>query len=83
VPWTARAPLAHVGTAALPNDRLVRTRHGDAMLLRDFMVTRVVELAVHRPDLADALDSPPWTHDSAVEVVTRCCCRPSTAAAPS
>jgi|GEM_PF-5822351 len=53
------------------------------MLLRDFMVTRVVELAVHRPDLADALDSPPWTHDSAVEVVTRCCCRPSTAAAPS
>lgn len=83
VPWTARAPLAHVGTAALPVDRLVRTRHGDAMLLRDFMVTRVVELAVHRPDLADALDGPPWTHDSAVEVVTRCCCRPSTAAAPS
>ena len=43
VPWTARAPLAPVGTAALPVDRLVRTRHGDAMLLRDFMVTRVVE----------------------------------------
>jgi hypothetical protein len=52
-------------------ERVVCTRHGDAMLLTDFMVTRVVELAVHGLDFADALDRPPWTHDSALEVVTR------------
>jgi hypothetical protein len=57
--------------AAEPAGRVVRTRHGDAMLLTDFMVTRVVELAVHGLDLADALGRPPWTHDSAVEVVIR------------
>jgi uncharacterized protein (TIGR03083 family) len=57
--------------AAQGADRIVRTRHGDAMLLTDFMVTRVVELAVHGLDLADALDRPPWTHDGALEVVTR------------
>src|SRR5690349_5244375 len=38
--------------AAQPVGRVVRTRHGDAMLLTDFMVTRVVELAVHGLDLA-------------------------------
>ena len=62
---------AHTAAAAQPADRVVRTRHGDAMLLTDFMVTRVVELAVHGLDLADALDRPPWTHDSAIEVLTR------------
>jgi hypothetical protein len=61
----------HTAVAAQPADRVVRTRHGDAMLLTDFMVTRVVELAVHGLDLADALDRPPWTHDSALETVTR------------
>jgi hypothetical protein len=34
-------------------------------------VTRVVELVVHGLDLADALDRPPWTHDTALAVVTR------------
>jgi uncharacterized protein (TIGR03083 family) len=62
---------AYAAVAAQPADRVVRTRHGDAMLLTDFMVTRVVELAVHGLDLADALGRPPWTHDSAIEVVTR------------
>ena len=40
--------------------RVVRTRHGDAMLLTDFLTTRVVELAVHGLDIADALGQPPW-----------------------
>ena len=30
-----------------PRDRVVRTRHGDAMLLSEFLLTRVVEVAVH------------------------------------
>ncbi|MYT68356.1 MULTISPECIES: maleylpyruvate isomerase N-terminal domain-containing protein [unclassified Streptomyces] len=37
-----------------PERRVVRTRHGDAMLLADFMLTRVFEVAVHGIDLADA-----------------------------
>ena len=41
-------------------DRIVRTRHGDAMRLADFIATRVVEVAVHGLDIADALDLPPW-----------------------
>jgi uncharacterized protein (TIGR03083 family) len=57
--------------AAEPADRVVRTRHGDAMLLDDFMVTRVVELALHGLDLADALERDPWLHDSAAEVLLR------------
>jgi uncharacterized protein (TIGR03083 family) len=39
--------------------RVVRTRHGDAMLLADFLTTRVVEVAVHGLDITDALDLPP------------------------
>ena len=62
---------AYAAVAAQPADRVVRTRHGDAMLLTDFMVTRVVELAVHGLDFADAFDRPSWTHDSAIEVMTR------------
>ncbi|WP_412734478.1 maleylpyruvate isomerase N-terminal domain-containing protein [Krasilnikovia sp. MM14-A1259] len=40
--------------------RVVQTRHGDAMLLTDFLTTRVVELAVHGLDVADALHERPW-----------------------
>lgn len=40
--------------------RIVQTRHGDAMLLTDFLTTRVVELAVHGLDVADALEQQPW-----------------------
>src|ERR1700761_457645 len=36
-------------------DRVVRTRHGDAMFLSQFLLTRVVEIAVHGLDMADAL----------------------------
>jgi uncharacterized protein (TIGR03083 family) len=43
-----------------PDERVVLTRHGDAMLLADFMLTRVVEVAVHGLDLADALGRKPW-----------------------
>lgn len=54
-----------------PGGRVVRTRHGDAMLLTDFMVTRVVELAVHGLDLADALGEDPWLTPAAGDVVLR------------
>ncbi|BCY06024.1 maleylpyruvate isomerase N-terminal domain-containing protein [Actinoplanes sp. L3-i22] len=57
--------------AAEPPGRVVRTRHGDAMLLDDFLTTRVVELAVHGLDLADALHHPAWLTPPAAEVVLR------------
>ncbi|MFJ1796417.1 maleylpyruvate isomerase N-terminal domain-containing protein [Kitasatospora griseola] len=49
--------------------RVVRTRHGDPMLLTEFTITRVVELAVHGLDLADALDRPAWLTDEASDVL--------------
>jgi uncharacterized protein (TIGR03083 family) len=52
-----------------PVDRIVRTRHGDAMLLSEFLVTRVVEVAVHGLDIADALGREPWLTTEAEETV--------------
>ena len=46
---------------AEPDDRLVFTRWGEAMLLTEYLKTRVFELAVHGLDLALALGRPPWT----------------------
>ncbi|MBR7833340.1 maleylpyruvate isomerase N-terminal domain-containing protein [Actinospica durhamensis] len=56
--------------AAEPQDRVVRTRHGDPMLLDDFLVTRVVEVGVHGMDLAAALGSDPWLTHEAADVIT-------------
>jgi uncharacterized protein (TIGR03083 family) len=52
-----------------PDERVVLTRHGDAMLLTDFMLTRVVEVAVHGLDLADALGREPWLTAPAGDLV--------------
>ncbi|MDR7276033.1 maleylpyruvate isomerase N-terminal domain-containing protein [Catenuloplanes atrovinosus] len=52
-----------------PPGRLVRTRHGDAMLLTDFLLTRVVEVAVHGLDLAAALDRRPWLTTEAADAL--------------
>jgi uncharacterized protein (TIGR03083 family) len=52
-----------------PPDQEARTRHGDQMLLTDFAVTRVVELAVHGLDVAAGLGRPPWLTDHAAAVV--------------
>lgn len=46
--------------AGQPADRVVRTRHGDAMLLSNFLLTRLFETAVHGIDVADAVDQPAW-----------------------
>ncbi|MFH8370617.1 maleylpyruvate isomerase N-terminal domain-containing protein [Streptomyces sp. NPDC018031] len=54
---------------AEPADRTVRTRHGDAMLLSEFLLTRVVEVAVHGLDLADALGREPWLTAQAGDAV--------------
>jgi uncharacterized protein (TIGR03083 family) len=51
------------------DDRVVRTRHGDAMLLSDFLLTRVVEVAVHGLDLSDALTVEPWLTAPAADSV--------------
>ncbi|MFD5624041.1 maleylpyruvate isomerase N-terminal domain-containing protein [Streptomyces yangpuensis] len=50
--------------------RTVRTRHGDAMVLSEFLLTRVVEVAVHGLDLADALGRKPWLTPAAGDAVT-------------
>ncbi|WP_262285973.1 maleylpyruvate isomerase N-terminal domain-containing protein [Micromonospora sp. MA102] len=60
---------ADAAVAAAPSGRLVRTRHGDAMALTEFLRTRVVEVAVHGLDLADALDRRPWLTPTAAAVV--------------
>jgi uncharacterized protein (TIGR03083 family) len=52
-----------------PQERVVLTRHGDRMLLAEFLRTRVLELAVHGLDLAVGLGRPPWITDSAATVV--------------
>jgi uncharacterized protein (TIGR03083 family) len=52
-----------------PADRTVWTRHGDAMLLSEFLLTRVVEVAVHGLDLTDALGRAPWLTSSAGDAV--------------
>ncbi|WP_017579851.1 maleylpyruvate isomerase family mycothiol-dependent enzyme [Nocardiopsis valliformis] len=55
--------------AEQPAERTIVTRHGDPMLLTDYLVTRVVELSLHGLDLADALGRQPWTTDAALDVV--------------
>ena len=60
---------ARAAVQAAPPDRVVRTRHGDLMLLTDFLRTRVVELAVHGLDLAIGLDRDPWLTPEAASVV--------------
>ncbi|TDU73662.1 maleylpyruvate isomerase family mycothiol-dependent enzyme [Streptomyces sp. KS 21] len=52
-----------------PERRVVRTRHGDAMLLADFMLTRVLEVAVHGIDLADALGLETWLTPPAADLL--------------
>ncbi len=52
-----------------PAEAIVRTRHGDRMLLTDFATTRVVEVAVHGLDLAVGLGRTPWLTKQAAEVV--------------
>jgi uncharacterized protein (TIGR03083 family) len=47
--------------ATEPATRRVTTRHGDPMTLHDFLTTRVLEVAVHGIDLADATGQPRWT----------------------
>jgi uncharacterized protein (TIGR03083 family) len=52
-----------------PPAQEVRTRHGDRMLLSQFAVTRVVELAVHGLDAAIGLRRSPWLTDPAAAVL--------------
>ncbi|HEX2771101.1 MAG TPA: maleylpyruvate isomerase N-terminal domain-containing protein [Micromonosporaceae bacterium] len=55
--------------ASVPSDRVVRTRHGDAMTVTEFLKTRVVELGVHGLDLAAAMNRPPWLSSQAAAVI--------------
>jgi uncharacterized protein (TIGR03083 family) len=64
-----------------PQGRVVRTRHGDPMLLSEFLLTRVVEVAVHGLDLADALEREPWITPQAADVVQDLLSGPDSAAA--
>jgi uncharacterized protein (TIGR03083 family) len=71
---------ARAALRAAPPDRVVLTRHGDHMLLAEFLRTRVLELAVHGLDLAAALDRAPWMTAPAA-VVTEDLLLPAAAAA--
>jgi uncharacterized protein (TIGR03083 family) len=53
---------------AEPPGRVVQTRHGDRMLLTEFLRTRILELAVHGLDLAAALERQPWMTTLAAHV---------------
>jgi uncharacterized protein (TIGR03083 family) len=53
----------------VPADHEVRTRHGDRMLLSQFAITRVVELAVHGLDVAAGLHCSPWLTSQAGAVL--------------
>ncbi|MEV4622184.1 maleylpyruvate isomerase N-terminal domain-containing protein [Asanoa sp. NPDC049573] len=64
--WRSVADLC----AAEAPGRVVLTRHGDAMTLTDFLVTRIVEVGIHGLDLAAALDRPPWLTPATAEVLT-------------
>lgn len=55
--------------ARVPRDRTMVTRHGDPMLVTDYLATRVVESLLHGLDLADALGREPWARDRALELV--------------
>ncbi|MCX5265960.1 maleylpyruvate isomerase N-terminal domain-containing protein [Streptomyces sp. NBC_00199] len=68
---------------AQPAGRTVRTRHGDAMLLSDFLLTRVVEVAVHGLDLADALGHEPWLTASAGDALQDLLLGPEQRTAPA
>ncbi|WP_374707090.1 maleylpyruvate isomerase family mycothiol-dependent enzyme [Catellatospora sp. TT07R-123] len=70
IDWCEQQCTAVVQRVAATGERLVATRHGDPMRLTDFQVTRVVELAVHGLDLADALGADPWLTPQAADVVT-------------
>jgi uncharacterized protein (TIGR03083 family) len=54
-----------------PADRVVRTRHGDAMLLDEFLLTRLFETAVHGIDVADAVSQAPWLTPAAAGQLPR------------
>ncbi|MFG2050400.1 maleylpyruvate isomerase N-terminal domain-containing protein [Micromonospora sp. NPDC048935] len=67
--WDRAWRATDAAVAAAPPDRVVRTRHGDAMGLTEFLRTRVVEVGVHGLDLAAALDRQPWLTPPAAEVI--------------
>jgi uncharacterized protein (TIGR03083 family) len=54
---------------AAPAGQVVRTRHGDRMLLPEFAITRVVELGLHGLDLAAALGREAWLTPAAAGVL--------------
>ncbi|MEU3727665.1 maleylpyruvate isomerase N-terminal domain-containing protein, partial [Streptomyces sp. NPDC031705] len=68
---------------AEPETRVVRTRHGDAMLLSQFLLTRVVEVAVHGLDLAEGLGREPWLTPQAADAVLELLLGPDRMAVPA
>lgn len=64
--WREAAAAAR----ALPPDRSIRT-FGPTLRLEEYVRTRVLEIAVHGLDLADALGRAPWMTPGAAHVVRR------------
>jgi uncharacterized protein (TIGR03083 family) len=62
--------MVSLGRSERP-DRIVRTRWGDAMLLTEYLETRVFERAVHGLDLATAVGRQPWLSEEAAAVAAQ------------
>jgi hypothetical protein len=65
-----------VALAAEPADRVVHTAGGAAMLLDDYLLTRILEIAVHSDDLALSADIPtpplpPHVFEPVLDVLSR------------
>ncbi|MDG4863632.1 maleylpyruvate isomerase family mycothiol-dependent enzyme, partial [Streptomyces sp. T-3] len=54
-----------------PESRVVVARHGEAMRLGEFLLTRVVEVCVHGFDVARGLGHAPWPSEEAADAVCR------------
>lgn len=55
-----RMPAVEAALRALPEDRRLTVTGGNVMRLTDYLVTRLVEQAVHLDDLARSVDREPW-----------------------
>ncbi|MFC4337923.1 maleylpyruvate isomerase family mycothiol-dependent enzyme [Salininema proteolyticum] len=64
-----RLSAALADASSRPGGRRVVTRHGDRMELGQFVLTRVIEVALHGIDVADAVGRPRWTTDEAADVL--------------
>jgi hypothetical protein len=70
---TAALPELRARLAAEPPDRSVAVYAGLVMPLDEYLLTRIVEQAVHLDDLARSLDVPRWAYPEDVDALVVAC----------